>query len=302
MQTILGAGGAIGKPLAKALKEYTQAIRLVSRHPERVNPDDELVFADLTRADEVDRAVAGSEVAYVVVGFPYKLKVWQETWPPFMRNVIKACKSNGTKLVFFDNMYMYDKGHLNGMTEETPINPPSKKGQVRAEVARLVTDTFPNGDLEALIARAPDFLDGKNSIVSELVLKNLKGGSTANWFVDLDKLHTFIYTEDAARATARLGNSPEAYRQVWHLPTDHKPRTGRQWIELFAKELGAKPKMRTLPVWLLRVMGWFMPIMRELPEMAYQYDRDYVFDSSKYEKAFGEKATPVEEAVKAICH
>jgi len=33
-------------------------------------------------------------------------------------------------------------------------------------------------------------------------------------------------------------------------------------------------------------IGLFMPIMKEMVEMMYQYDRDYVFDSSKFEKRF----------------
>lgn len=42
MQTILGAGGAIGIDLAKELLAYTDKIRLVSRNPVKVNAGDEL--------------------------------------------------------------------------------------------------------------------------------------------------------------------------------------------------------------------------------------------------------------------
>ena len=62
MQTILGAGGAIGVELAKILPAYTDAIRLVSRAPQKVNTADELFPADITKAAEVDEAVKGSEV------------------------------------------------------------------------------------------------------------------------------------------------------------------------------------------------------------------------------------------------
>src|SRR5690606_15950706 len=125
MQTILGAGGAIGVELAKALIQYTDLIRLVSRNPVRVNPSDELFQADLTNKEEVRQAVKGSSVVYLTVGFPYSAKVWQEVWPKTMRNTIDACKEHQAKLVFFDNIYMYDPGFLEGMNEETPINPPS---------------------------------------------------------------------------------------------------------------------------------------------------------------------------------
>ena len=104
MQTILGAGGALGIELAKALKEYTSEIRLVSRNPKKVNKTDILMSADLLNADDVNKAVEGSSIAYVAVGFPYRLKVWQESWPKFITHVIKACKEHNCKLVFFDNI------------------------------------------------------------------------------------------------------------------------------------------------------------------------------------------------------
>ncbi|MEX2591410.1 MAG: NAD(P)H-binding protein [Anditalea sp.] len=123
MQTILGSGGAIGVELAKALVNYTDKIRLVSRKPTAVNPHDELFPADLTRKEEVQRAVMGSSVVYLTVGLPYSAEVWQKLWPKVIQNTIEACKDNGAKLVFFDNIYMYDPDFLDGMDEDTPINP-----------------------------------------------------------------------------------------------------------------------------------------------------------------------------------
>src|SRR5664280_180227 len=90
-QTILGAGGAIGTELAKYLPEYTKDIRLVSRNPRKVNEGDELFPANVTKREEVFRAIKGSEKVFVTVGFEYKLKVWQEIWPTFIQNVIDAC-------------------------------------------------------------------------------------------------------------------------------------------------------------------------------------------------------------------
>ncbi|MCJ7465657.1 MAG: NAD-dependent epimerase/dehydratase family protein, partial [Maribacter sp.] len=218
MQTILGAGGAIGIELAKALPKYTNHIRLVSRNPKKVNATDELFPADLRNAEDVKNAIRGSLVVYVTVGFPYSLKVWRETWPPFLKNVIEACEQEGCKMVFFDNIYMYDKDHLNGMTEETPINPPSKKGQVRAQLALMVIDAIKSGKLKALIARSADFYGpniANTSMLNETVIKNLAKGKKANWLGSLNVKHSFTYTPDAGKATAILGNTEDAYNQVW---------------------------------------------------------------------------------------
>ncbi|MFC5269852.1 NAD-dependent epimerase/dehydratase family protein [Adhaeribacter terreus] len=300
MQTILDAGGAIGTELARALKQYTTDIRLVSRNPQKANVTDQLFPADLTKAEEVEKAVAGSEIVYLVVGFEYKLNVWQKNWPALMQNVIAACKKHGAKLVFFDNMYMYDAAHLGHMTEETPVKPVSEKGKIRAQIAEMLLEETRSGNLTALIARAPDFIGPKNSMLTEMVYKNLKQGKKANWFLDANKVHSFIFTPDAAKATALLGNTPEAFNQVWHLPTSSPALTINQWAAIFAKTLNTEAKMMVLPRWMTSLLGLFMPVVKESKEMLYQYDRDYVFDSSKFEKRFNFKATSPQESVQQL--
>jgi nucleoside-diphosphate-sugar epimerase len=302
MQTILGAGGAIGKDLARELSEYTSAIRLVNRNPEKVNESDELFPADLTQEKAVFEAVKGSEIVYVTVGFPYSTKAWRSLWPPFMRNVIAACQKEDAKLVFFDNIYMYDPDHLGNMTEETPHRPCSKKGEVRKEVVDMIKREVEGGSLTALIARSADFYGPgvTNSVLQNTVQDNFKKGKKAIWLRKIDKIHHFTYTTDAARATAILGNTPDAYQQSWHLPTDNSPLTGKDWIELFAKEMQVKARYQVASHFMLNFIGWFNPIMKEIAEMDYQYDRDYLFISKKFEDRFGLKPTSPEDGVKAV--
>ncbi|WP_019668966.1 NAD-dependent epimerase/dehydratase family protein [Eudoraea adriatica] len=303
MQTILGAGGAIGVELARALKDYTNDIKLVSRNPKKVNETDELFKADLLNASEVKNAVKGSSIVYVTVGFPYNLKIWKECWPKFTENVIDACMEYDCKLVFFDNIYMYDPNYLNGMNEETPINPPSKKGKIRAQIADMILSKVKEGKLTALIARSADFYGPgiKNtSMLTETVFNPFSSGKKANWMASLNYKHSFTYTPDAAKATALLGNSEKAYNQVWHLPTAKNPYTGREWIQAIAKEMGVAPKTQTAGKFIVRLLGLFIPLMREMPEMMYQYDRDYVFNSDKFEKYFDFKPTPYPDGIKEI--
>ncbi|MFZ0391093.1 MAG: NAD-dependent epimerase/dehydratase family protein [Calditrichia bacterium] len=303
MQTILGAGGAIGKALAKALPQYNEPVRLVSRHPKKVNPQDELFTADLTQPKEVAAAVENSKVVYLTAGLPYNIKIWRTQWPLIMGNVIDACKQQGARLVFFDNIYMYDPEHLSPMTEKTPQNPSSEKGKVRKQLAGMIMEEVQKGTLQALIARSADFYGpsiSNTSIMSEMVIKNLAAGKKANWMGSADCRHSFTYVPDAGKATALLGNTGSAYGQVWHLPTAADPPTGREWIEKFAREMGAAAKFRVIPRALIRIMGVFMPVMREMVEMMYQYDRDYVFDSSKFEKEFDIKPTPYRQGIEEI--
>ncbi len=301
MQVILGSGGAIGNNLAKELKKYTSGIRLVSRHPKKVNEDDELFVADLMNKDQVEKAVEGAEVVYLTVGLTYRTKIWEEHWPLIMENTIAACKKQNAKLVFFDNVYMYNPDELNPMTEETEIKPSSKKGLVRAQLVKMIMNEVNIGNLKALIARSADFYGPgiDNSVLNETVVKNLKAGKKANWFCSTKYKHSYTYTPDAAKATALLGNTESAFQQVWHLPTA-KPLTGKQWIEAFAKEIKVQPKTMVAPKFMIQLMGIFNPIMKEFVEMLYQYDRDYDFVSAKFENTFQLKATPIEEAVREV--
>lgn len=297
MQTILGSTGAIGTELAKELTEYTSKIRLVSRNPKKINDNDDVVSADLLNPQQTDNAVKGSEVVYLIVGLKYDHKVWRKNWSVIMRNVIDACKKHNARLVFFDNMYMYDPNHLFKMDENTPVNPISKKGRVRKEIANMLMEETKKGELHALIARAADFMGPKNSIPAELIYKNLSKGKKAMWMVDVNKVHNFTNVRDAAKGTAMLGNTNEAYNQVWHLPTDSTELTMKQWIELIAKELNKQPKYSILSKRMMGMVGLFNTTVKEMKEMSYQNDRDYLFTSDKFNKKFNYTPMPPEQSV-----
>ena len=297
MQTILGVG-TVGTELAKALTKYTNKIRLVGRNPKKINQNDELFSADLMNLEQTVQAVENSEVVYLTVGISYNAKIWQAQWPLVMQNAIAACKKHNAKLVFFDNVYMY--GKVDGwMTEQTPIKPISKKGEVRAQIAEMLMEEVRNGKLTALIARSADFY-GPNtptSVLSVMVFDNLKKSKKAQWMLNEKVKHTFTYVPDAARAMALLGNTDAAYNQVWHLPTDKNALTGKELIELAAKALNAPARYTVLSRLMLRVIGLFMSVARESIEMLYQNESNYLFDSSKFDKTFDFKTTSYADGI-----
>ncbi len=287
MQTILGSGGIIANHLATSLPAYTNAIRLVSRNPKAISGKEELFPADLTSAAQVSKAVKGSEIVYLTAGLQYDIKIWQQNWPIIMQNVITACKENAAKLVFFDNVYMYGKV-AGSMTEKTPFNPCSRKGEVRAKIATMILDEIANGSLTALIARAADFYGPytNNSFLNMMVFENLKKGKSAQLLIGKNLKHSFTYTPDAGKATALLGNTPTAYNQTWHLPADMDILTGKQFTEIAARILNVKPNITVLPKFMVQMAGLFNPIIKETIEMLYQNDSEYIFDSGKFDKAF----------------
>lgn len=301
-QAILGAGGDIGSFLARELKNYTDKIRLVARTPKQVNGDDELVVADLLDRSQTSQAVAGASIVYLVVGLKYNIQVWERDWPVLIQNVIQACLEHGSKLVFFDNVYMYEPQAIPHMTESSAIGPKSKKGQVRLHVIEAIERAMKEEGLQALIARSADFYgpDSKNGILNILVLNPIRSGKGANWQANLNKTHPFTYTPDAARATALLGNTESAYQQIWHLPTSAERWTGLDYINFAATCKQIKAKYTLLHPWMIRLAGLFNPTIRELNEMQYQNNQDYFFDSSKFCEAFGFTPTSYRDGIKEV--
>jgi nucleoside-diphosphate-sugar epimerase len=299
VQAILGANGVIGREVSVQLATMGKLVRQVSRNPKKVNETDQVFTADLLRFADVDQAVAGSEVTYLLAGLPYKTSVWQEQWPKVMRHAIDACKKHNSKLVFFDNVYAY--GHVQGiMTEATPFNPCSKKGEVRANIATMLLDEIKQGNIQALIVRSADFY-GPGALLSmtqSTVHERLKAGKGAQWLGDSTRIHTFTFTPDAGKTTALLGNIDSAYNQTWHAITSKEKVTGREYVRIAEAALGlASKKVSDLPKWAVRLLGIFIPVLREFPEMMYQFENDYIFDSTKAEQMLSLEATPYAKGI-----
>ena len=165
----------------------------------------------------------------------------------------------------------------------------------------MVLDRISEGKLSAIIARSADFYGiGNNIMLMEVVYKRLAADKKAQWLYTAKTKHSFTYTPDAGLATAMLGNTPDAYNQVWNLPTDRNSLTGEEWISLFAKEMGKPEKFQLMPAWLVKAASLFVPLFAELYEMRYQFDRDFFLDSTKFEKRFNFKPTTYQDGVKAI--
>ncbi|MGC2457428.1 MAG: NAD-dependent epimerase/dehydratase family protein [Gallionellaceae bacterium] len=299
MQTILGAGGTIGTELVVELANTGQPVRLVSRKPALVPGATETMSADISKLEQTIQAVSGSTVVYLLVGLKYDIKVWRELWPRIMNNAIEACKRANAKLIFFDNVYMYGKV-TGSMTEETPFNPCSKKGEIRAQIASALFNEIKAGNLNAMIARSADFYgpNARTSVANVLVFDNFAKGAKAAWLVNDSLPHSYTFTPDAAKSLAMLANAESAWNQTWHVPTAPNPPTGKEFIQLVAEEFSVEPRYRVLSRPIIKIAGLFDSDIRESYEMLYQSDSEYIFDSTKFSKSFGFEPTSYAEGVR----
>jgi len=297
---ILGSGGAIGTPLAQELLAKGEHVRTVSRSG-KGPAGAESRRADLLSAGETADAVEDGATVYLLVGLPYDSRVWRIQWPQIIRNVVAACESKQARLLFLDNVYMY--GAVDGaMTEETPVRPASEKGAIRAEVAGYLLDEMHGGRIEALIARAADFYGPyatASSIPYTLALGPLLAGKRQRWLVSERFRHSYSYTLDCAKALYLLAQAEDAFGQVWHLPTAHPPLTGEEFMGMAARSLGVPLHYSLLSKGMLALAGIFDRQILEVHRMIYQNDRDYLFDSTKFERRFGFTPTPYEQGIEA---
>lgn len=303
MQTILGASGQIGEELAKELKKnFTSDIRIVSRNAKKVNDTDTVLSADLSIREKAIEAVEGSEIAYFTLGLPMNSDLWEKQFPLITQNVIDACKINGTKLVFFDNTYMYPQNDQI-LTEDTPFMPVGRKGKVRKEMAEMILKEMYSGDLEAVICRAPEFYgpDKTQSITNTLIFNNIKEGKKLKVPLRDDKKRSLIWTPDASRATALIGNTPDAFGQTWHLPVDQSHLTYKEFIKLSSEVYGYELKYSVIPKFAFRIGALFNDRLKELQELLPRYEHNNLFGDSKFRKRFPDfNITTYKEGIQEI--
>lgn len=290
MQTILGATGQIAVELVRELHQsYTTELRLVSRNPKKIHESDAVVPANLLDPAQTAQAVRGSSIVYFTAGLPPDTTLWESQFPIMLRNALDASRAVGAKFVYFDNTYMYPQdGRV--LTEDVTFAPVGPKGKVRAAMADMVLEEMARGEIPVLIGRAPEFYGpGKTqSITNTLILDSIRAGKMPRVPVRDDTFRTLIWTPDASRALAALGNAPDAYGQTWHLPCDDSRLTYQQFVVLASEVWSHDISYKVLSRWLLTIAGLASKQVRELRELLPRYGEDNLFDSSKFKKRFPE--------------
>jgi nucleoside-diphosphate-sugar epimerase len=297
-RVVIGAGGGTGSAVVVELAGRDVRVRAVTRSGKGDVPDGvQQMAADVGTPEGARQACEGAAVVYHCAQPPYTK--WPELFPPLTRAVLDGAAAAGAKLVFADNLYVY--GPPDGpMSEESPQRAQGKKGRTRIEMADAVLAAHAEGRLPVTIGRASDYYGprGTTSTVGETLMKPALRGKRTRWLGSLDQPHTLNYLEDMARALVTLGEHDEADGQVWHLPAA-EPLTGRQFLAMVFEAAGHPPKLGVASRPMIRIGGLVNPLLRELNETLYQFERPFVSDASKFQAAFGPfEPTPHPTAVR----
>jgi nucleoside-diphosphate-sugar epimerase len=296
--TIFGYGPVGRATTARLMAEGRAVIVAQRRAPPDLPKGAVFAPADALDRDAVVKAVRGARQFVVAIGFAYSGIIWREVWPKAMANFVAACKATGARMVFIDNLYMYGP-QTEPLVETMPLTDTGWKPAARSAATRIWMDAAASG--EALIAalRAADFYGPGvgNSYLGDTSIGKFAKGKPAVFVGSPDVLHDYAYVPDIARAATTLLAAPDsAFGQAWHVPCA-PTRTTRDILAIAAETLGVKLRISAMPAWMLGASAMFSPLLRELIEMRFQWDRPYHVDASRFAAAFWSDATPFETAV-----
>jgi nucleoside-diphosphate-sugar epimerase len=258
----------------------------------------ELVAGNAYDPGKVRELSQGAAVVYQCAQPGYT--EWPEKFPPLQAAILEGVAASGAKLVIGENLYMYGDPNGRPLTEDLPYAAQGRKGRTRAQMAEAALAAHRAGRVRVAIGRGSDFFGPYvlGSLLGERALAPALAGKAAQLVGDLDVPHTATYIEDFGKALVILGEREEALGQAWHVPNDQPTITQRQLMALVFDEIGKPPKLSAASGWMLQLVAPFVPPAREVLEMMYEFEKPYIVDSSKFERTFGVRATPLREAVR----
>ncbi|MCQ8772435.1 NAD-dependent epimerase/dehydratase family protein [Streptomyces telluris] len=298
LYVVVGFGPA-GAATARLLAGQGHAVRVVTRSGRSPEPGIEHIALDATDGERLAGAARGASAIFSCAAPPYHR--WASDWPPLASSLCAAAEATGAVLVMLGNLYGY--GPVAGpLTEQLPLSATGPKGKARAAVWEQARSLHEQGRIKAVEVRASDFFgpgvtDGGH--LAARVVPGLLRGKPVSVLGDPEAPHSWTYLPDVARAMVEVAGEERAWGRAWHAPTE-PPLSTREMITRLGAQAGSGPvTVRRLSPAILSVASLFSPLLRELREIRYQFDRPFVTDSGAYEAAFTVRATPVEEQVKA---
>ena len=287
---VVGAG-PIGTATSLLLAERGAEVVVVTRSGSGpTHPAITRTTADASSSATMTDLATGAVAIYNCVNPAYHR--WPIDWPPIAGALLAAAEQSEAVLVTVSNLYAY--GPVSDpMTEDLPLAARGPKGRTRAQMWRDALAAHDAGRVRATEVRGSDYVGpGAQSHLGERVVPRLLAGKDVAVMKSADTAHTWTATDDVARLLVTVALDERAWGRAWHVPSN-PPRTQREAVGDLCRVAGLDPvKVKEYPSLLIRGMGLFNPLMRELPEVAYQLEDPFVLDSTAAQQTFGLAPTP----------
>lgn len=302
MKTILGTG-QLGLAILQSLldKNPQEKIRLVNRSGKLHTPIPENVqvtAADVTSPTDLEAIAAKSEVIFSCTDMAYDQ--WANFYSATAHALAHALRHTTAKLVFADNLYSY--GNVAGaeMHEKMPHAAKTKKGKIRAGVINTLLLSGEEFNSRVAFVKAADFIGPHihKGLFGKDFLDQVYAGKTIRLFGNIALPHTFTYIHDFATAMINVAGADDAFGQIWHVPNAPALSLDK-WLHLFEIITDKGIKKSVVPKFIIKLAGLFNPFIKELYEMAYQFEYPYLVNHDKYTSRFGDHITYPSDIVKA---
>ncbi|MFI6600381.1 NAD-dependent epimerase/dehydratase family protein [Nonomuraea sp. NPDC050536] len=295
---VVVGSGQVGSHLATKLLQQGHQVTVVTRSGSGPAGATK-VAADVTDQARLTEVASGADALYNCVNPQYHR--WLTDWPPMAASFLGAAEATGAVLVILGNLYPY--GPVTGpMTEDLPLASTNPKAQVRAKIWQDALTAHRAGRVRTVEVRGSDYFGpgaSDQSYLGERFVPALKAGKAIQLIWPADIPHSWTYLPDVADALIIAGTDERSWGRPWHVPTAEM-LTFREVGERMAAILGKPaPKLTELPWPLMRVVGLFSPMIRELKHTRYQFVAPYELDSSAFQNTFGMAPTPIDVALKA---
>lgn len=288
---VLGCNGPLGLELMSRLADQGKTVRGVCRSGRSEAPSGvEIVSADMGRRADAERVCQDASHVYCCIGVDYIR--WLELWPPIIEAVLAAARDR--TLIMGDNLYSYGPQRV-PLTEDLPLTGYGRKPALRARMTELLLGAHAAGQASIALVRAADFYGPRvrNSMLGERLIEPILKGKPVQLLGDIDQPHSFSYLPDFARAMVSVAEDPEACGQIWHVP--NAPALSlREMVEKAYELAQQTPSLRVMPSWLFSALSLVDPLLRELREMRFLWDRPYQVDHGKFAARFWSDFTPPE--------
>jgi nucleoside-diphosphate-sugar epimerase len=289
MLSVVFGAGQVGSTLARILVERGDEVRVVKRSAGDIPSGVQPLLGDAADLKFCIAAAEGATAVYHCMNPPYNAELWANLVPRYMANLIEASARAGARLVALDNVYMLGKPNGKALTDDTPMNPCSRKGEIRARAAQALFDAHRRGDVRATEGRASDFYGpgGRLTSVGDYFWPRVLKQRSAQVIANPDMVHTYHYIPDVAAGLATLGSAPDdAFGKPWMLPC-RPAETFRDLVRRLEQPLGTPIRLAVVPGWVQMAMAVFVPVLRETREMQYQWEEPFVIDDSRFRERFG---------------
>ncbi len=288
---LFGAAGVVGQSIAAAIGAHGQPYRVVGRTEASLrkvfgtDPLAEIVTWNPDSPASVQAAAAGVETLIYLVGVDYTKF---QLHPELMRKTLAGAIAAGVKnILLIGTVYPYGRAKSRPVREDHPREPHTFKGRMRKAQEDLLMQAHADGCINATVLRLPDFYGpGVEASLLHGAAKAAVHGGTADMLGPLDLPHEFVFVPDVGPVVAKLVNTPAAFGKIWHF-AGVGVTTQRELLSEMERQTGRKLKLRVVGKTMLRLIGLFVPIMREMVEMNYLITEPLIMDDSALQRLIG---------------